>query len=445
MARPVDIIRENDENIKYIREKVDGKLVLQHHILQFIEEHEQEEKERIALQGAGGGPVPSQCELLVQERAETQGCKKKKTDEVAPLDADGVHQPVSVTTWSDDPGPLRGGSDPWHKRYTLLSDWSKKHFEELFSYLEPSLFGGALQPTDSLKVLQQLMERCFGYCTGVVHGQVATKLRYHKDRTKQQRFELFRQEYIRNGRPLRVIKFKNKAVCWEERCNGIYKSFLVEDIPAGQVAPAAADACGFCVLNTLNGMYASVPAVSCGTSSKSVFMGLKVMANHNVRAAKYKIPNAGVPLAIHNVFERAGQNCGQEAPATHWRQLPIANAPFSSGGGSPKKSKTNVGAHSPDRLTGTPNRRLGKKSPSNPKSPGSPKSPGTPAASAKKGLARQVPPPPSQQEVADKREAAKQRAAGRTATPLAKKQRLASPAGSKSLRAQANDSSSTED
>ena len=49
-----------------------------------------------------------------------------------------------------------------------LNTWGLKHYAELFRYLEASLFGGALQPTDSLIVMKQLMERCFSYNTGAV-------------------------------------------------------------------------------------------------------------------------------------------------------------------------------------------------------------------------------------------------------------------------------------
>ena len=51
---------------------------------------------------------------------------------------------------------------------------------QVFAYLEPSLFGGAFMPTDSLLVLQQLMERIFGYNAGVVKGQAAKKRKDEK-------------------------------------------------------------------------------------------------------------------------------------------------------------------------------------------------------------------------------------------------------------------------
>ena len=90
-------------------------------------------------------------------------------DEIdCPLDADGAHQPVRVDEWSDDPGPLEDGAKVWDRMFYNLNTWGLKHYAELFRYLEPSLFGGALQPTDSLIVMKQLMERCFSYNTGAV-------------------------------------------------------------------------------------------------------------------------------------------------------------------------------------------------------------------------------------------------------------------------------------
>ena len=135
-------------------------------------------------------------------------------EEICPLDADGAHQPVRVTEWVDQPGPIADGGKEFDRRMCQFTAWTKKLFCELFAYLEPSLFGGAIQPTDSITVLKQLMERCFGYNTGIVAGQQATKLKHHKI-SKEKQFEIFRKDYIANGRPLRTIKFENQVVHWE--------------------------------------------------------------------------------------------------------------------------------------------------------------------------------------------------------------------------------------
>ena len=125
------------------------------------------------------------------------------------LDPDGDHQPVRIKKWNNEPGPLANGDKLMDKRYTSLNHWTQKLFFDLFEFLEPSLFCGAVRPTDSNTVLRQLMERCFGYNTGVVFGQTATTLSIQK-RTKREQFFKFRDDYINNGRPLRKIRFENQ-------------------------------------------------------------------------------------------------------------------------------------------------------------------------------------------------------------------------------------------
>ena len=60
------------------------------------------------------------------------------------------------------------------------------------------------------------MERIFGYNTGIVAGQVPTKLKHHK-RTVAEQFEVFRKDYVATGRPLRSIEFENGKVDWEKK------------------------------------------------------------------------------------------------------------------------------------------------------------------------------------------------------------------------------------
>ena len=73
----------------------------------------------------------------------------------------------------------------------------------------------------------------------MVKGQVATKLS-HKNRTRQQQFDVFHDLYMANGRPLRNIKFQNQVVDWEDKGDGIYKSFLARELSPGLTAPPAA-------------------------------------------------------------------------------------------------------------------------------------------------------------------------------------------------------------
>ena len=80
--------------------------------------------------------------------------------------------------------PLEDGDKEMDKRLVNLKHWTQKLITELFIFLEPSLFGGVVPPTDSNTVLRQLMERCFGINTGVIAGTTITTLSMQK-RTKR--------------------------------------------------------------------------------------------------------------------------------------------------------------------------------------------------------------------------------------------------------------------
>ena len=121
MASNTDIIRENDTNVKEIHEQARGKLSLRRGIINFIAEHDAEEEKRRKSQAAGA-PALSRAEYLAQKRSEAEWKKRKKQDEGenCPLDADGVHQPVRISTWVDDRGPLEDGGNKWDRRYCSL-------------------------------------------------------------------------------------------------------------------------------------------------------------------------------------------------------------------------------------------------------------------------------------------------------------------------------------
>ena len=110
MASNSDIITENDMNVKAINEKARGKLSLQRDIFHFIAKHEAKEENRRKSQAAGA-PVLTRAEELIKKRSEAQKKKGKRTDqeEIRPLDADGVHQPVTTFQWDDAPGPIKKG------------------------------------------------------------------------------------------------------------------------------------------------------------------------------------------------------------------------------------------------------------------------------------------------------------------------------------------------
>ena len=340
----------------------------------------------------------------------------------------------------NEPGPIEDGDKKWDRRVCNLEHWPLKLYTQLFAYIEPSLFGGAIQPTDSMTVLRQLMERCFGYNTGVVKGQTATKLKDLK-RTKLEQFEVLRREYIANGRPLRTIEFEDQIVRWENKGNGIYKSFLADTLPPGQVPPTPVDTCGFCVMNTLTGKSVAVPALTCGTSNPSAFMDLVILLNHNESGAKYDIPK-GVPLDIFQLFARANRGHCHHKTQRAVEQLAIEDVAYNGRGESPEKGPGSVGAHLPDASEEPPKKRITGKSNSNPESPGKTK---LTASSSCKQVAEHVPPPPDKEDVKVKRKAAELRSEA-VSTPNAKKkmtiEQMVSPSGSRSLRAMASDSSS---
>ena len=157
MASAKDLLKQHDANMKEIADKSRGKQDLQRDLLRFLEKHFEEEAERLKKQGEGA-PVESKTEELVRVRSEAQKHKKRKSRDTEPpaeLDADGGHQPVRIQHCLDAPGDVDDPDKKYHRRFRNLSEWNQKHYLELFKYLEPSLFSGAVKPTDSKKGLRQ--------------------------------------------------------------------------------------------------------------------------------------------------------------------------------------------------------------------------------------------------------------------------------------------------
>ena len=305
MASPLNIIKENEHNMKQITSNLKGRTELQRELIDIINKRMREEEEEPGKAHADGAPLPIK-EQLVAERSEAPKKRKRKRsdDEIeCPIDADGGHQPVRIHHWSDEPGPLKDGSKVWDRRFYYLNNWGLKHFAELFGYLEPSLFGGALQPTASLKMMRQVMERCFGYNTGAVAGQRPTKLRHINVRNRRQVYDLLRKDYITNGRPLRDLRFESGQVNWEDPDNGIYQNFHVDVLPRGIQRPILADSCGFCVWNTMTNKGVCVPALSVRTFDLNIFIHLPIKFNHNETGAKYELSNGG-SLEIYKFSSR---------------------------------------------------------------------------------------------------------------------------------------------
>ena len=339
MASSADNITENDQNNEQINESIGGQVHLQRDIINFNDTHVREELERCKGHD-DGTPLPSRGEELVAKRSEAQKKKKSKRpdDEInCALDAVGALPPVRVYHWLNEPDPLEDPHAYWDRRLYNLKAWGLKHYAQLFGYLEPSLFGGGIQPTDSLTVMKQLMERCFGYNTGVVAGQAPTVLRGVPRRTLGEQFLIFLKAYITNGRPLRSIKFKNGVVDWRDQDNGIYHSYHVDNLPPAVVRPTPADPCGFCVLNSLTGKYVTVPAIYVGTSNLKTFLALPIKLNHNEAAAKYEVKK-GVPIEINKFSERAKQANSHNKPRKSQSKLALANSAWNPGGGSIKKT-----------------------------------------------------------------------------------------------------------
>ena len=265
MASPANIIKENEQNIKKISSGLKGRTILQRELIDIIDKRTREEEEERGKADADGAPLPNLKEELVAERIEAPKKRQRKRSDDAiecPIDAGGAHQPVRIEHWSDECGPLEDGSKVWDRRLYNLNNWGVKNYAELFGYLEPSMFGGAIQPTASLILMKQLMERCFGYNTGVVAGQTPTRTQHINKRSRREVYDLLRKDYITNGRPLRVLKFENGQVNWGDPSNGIYQNCHVSHLPRGFQPPILADSCGFCVWNTLTNKGVSVPALS---------------------------------------------------------------------------------------------------------------------------------------------------------------------------------------
>ena len=123
--------------------------------------------------------------------------------------------------------------------------------------------------------------------------------------------------------------------------------------------------------------------------------------------------------------------------------------PWNLGGGTPMQTSASVRAHSPDTMSRSPKRWLLRKTSSIAKSPGYSKLTTSGAPSGAGASIEQVPPPPLQDDVDDRKKAAKEGAKERTATATNNSPKpgevLQSPAGSKSLKQFLLGDSSTED
>ena len=121
MAGNNDILSQMDANMKEINEKARGRTSFKRGILNIIAEFEAAVENRRKSEAAGT-PELERGEELIKKGSEAQGKKRKRTDkqEIRPLDADGVHQPVRISTWVDDRGPLEDGGNKWDRRYCSL-------------------------------------------------------------------------------------------------------------------------------------------------------------------------------------------------------------------------------------------------------------------------------------------------------------------------------------
>ena len=168
---PQEVIRIHEANMKFVKSKLEHRTGLMEDVIAYIKKYEEDEKERF-IRGTTSGENVTLGEPWVKARREAQQKKERKAPAelgMCTLDPDGAHQPVRIKVWRDEPGPIEDGDKAWDRRWCNLNTWSNKLYCQLFAYLEVSLFGGALQPTDSLTVLKQLMERIFGYNLSLIH------------------------------------------------------------------------------------------------------------------------------------------------------------------------------------------------------------------------------------------------------------------------------------
>lgn len=123
--------------------------------------------------------------------------------------------------------------------------------------------------------------------------------------------------------------------------------------------------------------------------------------------------------------------------------------PWNLGGGSPTQTSASVRAHSPDTMSRSPKRWLLRKTSSIAKSPGYSTLTTSGAPSGAGASIEQVPPPPLQDDVDDRKKAAKEGAKERTATATNSSPKpgevLQSPAGTNTLRQSLAEDSSSEE
>ena len=116
----------------------------------------------------------------------------------------------------------------------------------------------------------------------------------------------------------------------------------------------------------------------------------------------------GMPLSIFALYQRVTHF--EDNKHSKGQRIALANAPFDNGDESPKRSDKRVRAPSPDAPFGSPNRRLRRKTSSDPESPvtSNLQPDGNPSETA--ALPEQVPPAPEQDNVTNRKEEAKKRA-----------------------------------
>ena len=153
---PQEIIRIHEANMKFVKSKLEHRTGLMEDVIAYIKKYEEDEKERF-IRGTTSGENVTLGEPWVKARREAQQKKERKAPAelgMCTLDPDGAHQPVRIKIWKDELGPLENGDKEMDRRFVNLKHWSQKLYLELFIFLEPSLFGGVVPPTDSNTVLR---------------------------------------------------------------------------------------------------------------------------------------------------------------------------------------------------------------------------------------------------------------------------------------------------
>ena len=122
------LLQTNDENMKWIKNKLDGRIELQAVVKKQIEEwFAAQAKAKNDPEFGDKTSEMNMCSQLVSKRRQSQiqGESRKRNKEASKsgpqLDDDGAHQPVDIQLWIDDPGPLERPTSEFDRANEVLA------------------------------------------------------------------------------------------------------------------------------------------------------------------------------------------------------------------------------------------------------------------------------------------------------------------------------------